>query len=82
MSVHLPVSAEGVDLANFAKHGIVREMITRRDMWHPRYGAPPMYYAVCCDGFQDVAVSALAACLPACLPVCCLSSSAAAKLFE
>ena len=52
MSVELPV--HGIDVGNFAKHSVARMMITRRDMYHPRYGAPPLYYAACCDGFQDV----------------------------
>eukprot|EP00039_Didymoeca_costata_P002904 m.63678 g.63678 ORF g.63678 m.63678 type:complete len:1036 (+) comp11594_c0_seq2:140-3247(+) len=49
-----------VDVSNFAKHSVVREMITRRDMYFGRYGAPPMYYAECCDGFQDVFVAGMA----------------------
>ena len=52
MDLTLPV--RGVDVGAFAKHSVTRMMITRRDMYHPRYGAPPLYYASCCDGFQDV----------------------------
>lgn len=52
MEVELP--QHGIDTAAFAKHSVARIMITRRDMYHPRYGAPPLYYAACCDGFQDV----------------------------
>jgi hypothetical protein len=40
MEVELP-SHGGIDLASFAKHSVVREMITRRDVYHPRYGVPP-----------------------------------------
>ena len=29
--------------------------------YYPRYGAPPLYYAWCCDGFQDVFVADFAA---------------------
>ena len=52
--MELDLPAEGIDTAAFAKHSVARIMITRRDMYHPRYGAPPLYYAACCDGFQDV----------------------------
>ena len=38
----------------FAKHSVAKIMITRRGEKgdNPRYGAPPLYYASCCDGFQ------------------------------
>ena len=42
MEVSLP--SHGIDMGNFAKHSVVREMITRRDLYHPRYGAPPNAY--------------------------------------
>lgn len=59
MQIELP--SQGIDIASFAKHSIVREMITRRDLYHPRYGVPPQAYGSrCCDGFQDVFVSGLA----------------------
>lgn len=58
MDVQLPI--HGIDTGNFAKHSVARMMITRRDMYHPRYGAPPLYYASCCDGFQDVFASDMA----------------------
>ena len=53
-SMELNLPKHGIDTAAFAKHSVARIMITRRDMYHPRYGAPPLYYASCCDGFQDV----------------------------
>ena len=58
MEVSLP--AHGIDVGAFAKHSVARMMITRRDTYHPRYGAPPLYYAACCDGFQDVFVADMA----------------------
>jgi hypothetical protein len=59
MEVELP--SHGIDIGSFAKHSVVREMITRRDVYHPRYGVPPQAYGSrCCDGFQDVLVSGLA----------------------
>ena len=61
MELDLPV--HGIDVASFARSSLVREMITRRGDYHPRYGAPPLYYgtAACCDGFQDTFVAAAAA---------------------
>ena len=53
-SMELDLPADGIDTAAFAKHSVARIMITRRDKYHPRYGAPPLYYASCCNGFQDV----------------------------
>ena len=45
----------------FAKHSIARLMVTRRDHFFPRYGAPPdAYGAPMIDGFQDVFVADLA----------------------
>ena len=41
-------------------NSVLNVTITRRDMSHPRYGAPPLYYASCCDGFQDVFASDMA----------------------
>eukprot|EP01052_Picozoa_sp_SAG31_P022230 SAG31_NODE_1758_length_7335_cov_18.704600_3_plen_301_part_00 len=59
MTVELPT--HGVDIGNFVRHCIVREMITRRDIYHPRYGVPPQAYGSrCCDGFQDVLISSFA----------------------
>ena len=55
MELELP--RHGIDVGSFARHSVVRMMITRRDTYHPRYGAPPLYYASCCDGFQDVYVA-------------------------
>ena len=52
MELELP--QHGIDVGNFARHSVVRMMITRRDTYHPRYGAPPLYYASCCDGFQVI----------------------------
>ena len=48
MEVALPTAGDPVDLGSFAKHSLVREMITRRAQFHPRYGVPPMYYSSCC----------------------------------
>ena len=56
-AMDLTLPSHGIDVGSFAKHSITRMMITRRDMYHPRYGAPPLYYASCCDGFQDVFVA-------------------------
>jgi hypothetical protein len=53
-SMELDLPTDDIDTAAFAKHSVARIMITRRDKYHPRYGAPPLYYAACCDGFQDV----------------------------
>lgn len=36
MDLKLPV--HGVNTAAFAKHSVTRMMITRRDLYHPRYG--------------------------------------------
>lgn len=58
MEVDLPV--HGIDIGAFGKHSVARMMITRRDLYFPSYGAAPMYYGVCCDGFQDVLVADLA----------------------
>lgn len=53
-SMELDLPSDDIDTDAFAKHSVARIMITRRDKYHPRYGAPPLYYASCCDGFQDV----------------------------
>ena len=53
-SMELDLPSDGIDTDAFARHSVARIMITRRDKYHPRYGAPPLYYASCCDGFQDV----------------------------
>ena len=41
-SMELDLPKQGIDTASFAKHSVARIMITRRDMYHPRYGAPPL----------------------------------------
>jgi hypothetical protein len=41
-SMELELPKQGIDTAAFAKHSVARIMITRRDMYHPRYGAPPL----------------------------------------
>ena len=61
LGMEVAVPAHGIDVGAFAKHSIIREMITRRDHFHPRYGVPPNAYGTnCCDGFQDVFIAALA----------------------
>ena len=62
-AMELELPAHGIDIAGFARSSLIREMITRRGMYHPRYGAPPLYYgtSACCDGFQDTFVAAAAA---------------------
>lgn len=60
-AMEIEVPSHGIDVANFAKHSVVREMITRRDLYHPRYGVPPNAYGSHqVDGFQDVFVMGLA----------------------
>ena len=49
--------ARGTDLFYLAR---VRYAIVSIILDHPRYGAPPLYYASCCDGFQDVFASDMA----------------------
>lgn len=50
MTIELPDER----LSDFAMHSIARLMITRRDKFFPRYGAPPdAYGAPMTDGFQD-----------------------------
>jgi hypothetical protein len=62
-AMELELPDHGVDIASFARSSLIREMITRRAKFHPRYGAPPLYYgtSACCDGFQDTFVAAAAA---------------------
>jgi hypothetical protein len=62
-AMELELPEHGIDIAAFARSSLIREMITRRGMFHPRYGAPPLYYgtSACCDGFQDTFVAAAAA---------------------
>eukprot|EP01052_Picozoa_sp_SAG31_P019103 SAG31_NODE_1381_length_8580_cov_5.632590_5_plen_834_part_00 len=62
-AMELELPEHGIDVAAFARSSLIREMITRRGMFHPRYGAPPLYYgtSACCDGFQDTFVAAAAA---------------------
>ena len=55
----------GISAGDFGKHWVAKIMITRRGAKgdNPRYGAPPLYYAGCCDGFQDVYVADMAVAL-------------------
>ena len=58
-ALEISVPNHGIDAGAFAKHSVAKIMITRRGAKgdNPRYGAPPLYYASCCDGFQDVYVA-------------------------
>ena len=58
-ALEILVPNHGIDAGAFAKHSVAKIMITRRGEKgaNPRYGAPPLYYASCCDGFQDVYVA-------------------------
>lgn len=51
-------------LVNMSRSSIVREMITRRGFFFPRYGTPPSHYGMDYnDGFQDIVNGAVVSAL-------------------
>ena len=62
MALDLPRHAEtdGVTLRNMATHGIIRDMITRKNMFFPKYGVLPNGYAMPeADGFPQTFVATM-----------------------
>ena len=56
MQVDLPAAeaTNGTWLKTQSLHSFVRSMISRENVWHPRYGVLPGYGVSLQDGFQDV----------------------------
>eukprot|EP00039_Didymoeca_costata_P000747 m.47124 g.47124 ORF g.47124 m.47124 type:complete len:928 (+) comp10450_c0_seq1:1419-4202(+) len=65
MTVELPATKEtnGTFLMQQAQHSLVKNMITRADTWHPRYGAEPGYGGDAWNGLQDVFTTTVTAAL-------------------
>jgi hypothetical protein len=43
-AMDLTLPTHGIDVAAFVKHSVARMMITRRDMYHPRYGKCSLFH--------------------------------------
>lgn len=61
---HRPQDTDGAMLAQLAKHGLVRDMITRQQTFFPKYGVlPGVYGQPANNGFEDTFTATMTAAL-------------------